>query len=110
MADKDVRDEVADLAAAVRELKDREVADTLRELRAEVEKFRTEREAHHCHGCTCTHIHWHQTYPVPGCAPYVLPQVWYGTVTTGTRADGTYTVTTTNAAASGYNQTLGISN
>ena len=109
MADKDFRDEVADLAAAVRELKDREVADTLRDLRAEVELLRAERAAHHCHGCTCMHIHY-QTYPMPGCAPYVLPQVWYGTVTTGTTAGGTWTATNT---ASGYNPastTLSISN
>ena len=92
MSDKSIRDEVAELAEAVRDLKDREVADTLRELRAEVEKLRAERAAHHC---TCTHVHWYQqTYPIPGCAPYVQPQIWYGTVTTGTSG-----CVTTNAAA-----------
>lgn len=102
MADKSIRDEVADLAAAVRELRDREVADELRSLRAEVEKLRAEREAHHCHGCSCMHIHWYPTYPVPAAQPYILPQVWYGTVTTGTD-----TTTTTNAA-SGYNPAVTI--
>jgi hypothetical protein len=113
MSDKSISDEVAALAEAVRELKDREVADTLRDLRAEVEKLRAEREAHHCHGCTCMHIHWHQTYPLPGCAPYIQPQVWYGTVTAGGTAGGGYSTVTTTNAASGYNPattTLGISN
>jgi len=108
MTDKDIRAEIADLAVAVRELSDREVADELRSLRAEVEKLRAERAAHTCHGCTCTHVHW-QTYPLPGCAPYVIPQIWSGTVTAG---GGYSTVTTTNAA-SGYNPavtTLSISN
>ena len=87
---KNVREELASLTEAVRELRDREVADTLRELRAEVEKLRAERAAHHC---TCTHVHWYQqTYPIPGCAP-AMPQVWYGTVTAGTSS------TTTNYAA-----------
>lgn len=97
---KDVRAELAELTEAVRELKDREVADTLRDLRAEVERLRAERATHHCIGCSCMHIHWYpQTYPLPGCAP-VMPNVWYGTVTT------------TNTAA-GYNPavtTFGISN
>ena len=103
MSDKSIRDEVAELAEAVRDLKDREVADTLRELRAEVAKLRAEREAHQC---TCTHIHW-QTYPAPGCVPYVQPQIWYDTVTTGTSGYAT----TGNTA--GYNpggMTFSISN
>ena len=103
MPDKSVREELAELTEAVRELRDREVADTLRDLRAEVEKLRTERAAHQC---PCTHIHW-QTYPVPGCAPYVQPQIWYGTVTTGTSGYAT----TANTA--GYNPagiTFSISN
>lgn len=90
MPDKNLRDEITELTEAVRELRDREVADTLRELRAEVEKLRAERAAHQC---TCTHIHW-QTYPVPGCAP-VFPQIWYGT--------DINTFSTTNIAAGGYN-------
>ncbi len=96
MSGKNLRDEVAHLTEAVRELRDREVADTLRDLRAEVERLRAERATHHCVGCSCMHIHWYpQTYPLPGCAP-----VWYGTVTSGGTAD--FAVTTTNAAA-GYN-------
>ena len=100
MTDKSLRGEVAELTEAVRDLRDREVADTLRELRAEVEKLRAERGAHHCHGCTCTHIHW-QTYPIPGCAPYVR----YGTVTSGT--------STASVGGAGYNPattTASISN
>lgn len=92
MPDKSVRDELAELTGAVRELRDREVADTLRDLRAEVEKLRAERVAHQC---SCTHVHWYQqTYPIPGCAPYVQPQIWYGTVTSGT--------STASAVGSGY--------
>ena len=106
MADKDLRDEVAALAEAVRELKDREVADTLRDLRAEVEKLRAERGAHTCHGCACTHFHW-QTYPMPGCAPYAPPQVWYGTMTTG--ASG-YVMTNAAAGCNPAVTTLSISN
>ena len=105
MSDKSIRDEIAGLTEAVHELRDREVADMLRDLRAEVEKLRAERDAHHCHGCSCMHIHY-QTYPIPGCAP-VQPQIWYGTVTTGTSA-----YVTTNAAA-GYNPAvtvLGLTN
>jgi hypothetical protein len=116
MADsKNVREELADLTEAVRELRDREVADTLRELRAEVEKLRAERAGHHCHGCSCTHIHWN-TYPAPGCAPYYLPQVWYGTVTSGTTTvsyGDSVTATNGNVSAGGYNPTtttLSLSN
>jgi len=56
MADKSLHDEVTELTAAVRELRDRELAETVRELRAEVEKLRAE-QAGHGH-CGCTHIHW----------------------------------------------------
>lgn len=105
MPDKNLRAEITELTEAVRELRDREVADTLRDLRAEVEKLRAERASHQC---ACTHVHWyHQTYPASGCAPYVQPQIWYTSV-------GTSTVTTTNAAAGGgYNPdvtTFSISN
>jgi hypothetical protein len=97
--DKNLRDEITELTEAVRELKDREVADTLRELRAEVEKLRAERGTHHCTGCSCMHIHY-QAYPIPGCAPYVQPQIWYGTVTSDSVGINPFsTVTTTNTAA-----------
>ena len=56
MADKSLHDEVTELTAAVRELRNRELAETVRELRAEVEKLRAERAGH----CGCTHVH---TYP-----------------------------------------------
>ena len=99
MPDKSLRDEAAELVTeAVRELRDSEVAEALRDLRAEVEKLRAGQAGCRCHGCTCTHIHW-TTYPVPGCAPYQLPQVWYGTVTT-TNTSGYVN------AASGYNPAL----
>jgi hypothetical protein len=74
MTDKSLHDEVTELTAAVRELRDRELAETVRELRTEVEKLRAERaeRAGHC-GCTHTHIHtnpgWWQTYPIQ---PYVV--------------------------------------
>ena len=100
MPDDSIRDEVAKLTEAVNALRDREVADELASLRAEVEKLRAERAAHHCTGGSCMHIHY-GSYPLPGCAP-VYPQVWYGTVTTGTSG-----YTTTNNPGS---TTLGISN
>jgi hypothetical protein len=99
--DKNVRDE---LAEAVRELKDREVADTIRELRGEIEKLRAERASHHCHGCHCTHVHWYpytQTYPA---YPAVTTPV-YTVSTTGSCISGV----TTNAAAGGVS-TFGITN
>jgi hypothetical protein len=92
MPDKSVRDELTELTEAVRELRDREIADTLRDLRAEVEKLRAERTAYQC---ACTHVHWYtQTYQIPGCAPYVQPQIWYGTMTSGT--------STASAVGTGY--------
>ena len=94
---KTVRDELAELTEAVRELREDEVTAELRRLRAEVEKLRAERATHHCTGCSCMHIHYYPTYPVvPGCAPYVQPQIWCGTVTSGGVSD--VTVTTTNVA------------
>ena len=92
MSDKSISDEVAALAEAVRELKDREVADTLRELRAEVEKLRAERAAHHCHGCACTHVHW---YPNVWTGTVTYPQTW--TVSSGGNASGL------GGGAGGYN-------
>jgi len=120
MADKDLREEVAELAAAVRDLRDREVADELRSLRAEVERLRAEHTAPACHGHCCVHVHCNwghcgcftvHSYAI-GPQPYVYPQVWYGTVTSGGTSDFGGTVTTTNAA-SGCNPgatTLSISN
>jgi hypothetical protein len=103
MTDKKVSDELAELTEAVRELKDREVADTIRELRAEIEKLRAERAGHHCHGCSCTHIHWHYpaTWTVPGTITYPNYVV----------TSGTNTITTTNAAAGvGSTYTLSLGN
>ena len=106
MSDKSISDEVAALAEAVRELKDREVADELRSLRAEVEKLRAEREAHTCHGhaVCCSHVHCNWGH----CGCFTVHGYTFGTVT----YPSTWTVTTTNAA-SGYNPattTLGLSN
>ena len=105
MPDKNLRDEITELTEAVCELRDREVADTLRDLRAEVEKLRAEREAHHCHGCSCMHIHWqpYQVYPYTWTS---LPAV------TCVPSGDTYSITTTNTTA-GYNPTvttLGLGN
>ena len=100
MSDKSISDEVAALAEAVRELKDREVADTLRDLRAEVEKLRAERAGHHCHGCACTHVHWY-------------PNVWTGTVTypqTWTVTSGGAPYVTTNVAAGGVTTLSSLTN
>jgi hypothetical protein len=92
----DIRDEVAKLAEAVHALRDREVADELASLRAEVEKLRAERDSHACHGhcshshcswghCNCFLVHTYM-YPLTGTVTY--PQTW--------------TVTSTNVGATSY--------
>lgn len=108
MPDKNLCDEVAELTEAVRELRDREVAAELRNLRAEVERLRADRPAHHCTGCSCVHIHWYpayQPYPIPGCAPQPT-QVWYGTVTSGGTSDFAVTAADVAPGAAGYNPTV----
>jgi len=112
MTDKTLRDEVSELTEAVHELRDREVATELRNLRAEVERLRAERATHHCTGCSCMHVHWYpqyQPYVTPGCAPQPA-QVWYGTVTSGGTSD--FAVTSTNVAsgAAGCNPAVTFSN
>jgi len=83
VTDKTLCDEVAALTETVRELRDREMADVLRDLRAEVERLRADRATHHCTGCSCMHIHYYQQpCVIPGCAP-VIPQVWCGNLTSG---------------------------
>ena len=100
MTAKNLRDEITELAEAVRELRDREVADTLRELRAEVEKLRAERATHHCHGCTCGHVCIHYGTQLFGTSP----NTW--TVTSG----GSGVVTATNGYLTGGNTTALTSN
>jgi hypothetical protein len=113
MPDKSVRDELVELTEVVRELRDREVADTLRELRAEVEKLRAEKGGHHCHGCSCAHVHW---YPLPGTvtSPAYTTPYWQVTVGSGTsNVGGSGSVVASAASSAGYNPattTLGISN
>ena len=82
-----LRDDVAELTEAVRELRDREVAETIRELRAEIAQLRAERSGH----CGCTHIHWS--------LPYVPPSPTFPLVTYSTGAGGYVGVTTTNSTA-----------
>lgn len=90
MSDKNLRNELTELTEAVRELRDREVAGELAALRAEVEKLRAERAGHHCHGCSCMHIHWQPyTWTVPGTVTYPNYMV----------TSGTSTVTSTNTMA-----------
>ena len=93
VTDKSLSEEIAGLAEAVRELRDREVAAELASLRAEVEKLRAERTSHHCHGCACMHIHYQ--YPITTTVTY--PNTW--TVGTGYVSTGTTTLShvTTNA-------------
>jgi hypothetical protein len=120
MTDKSVRNELAELTEAVRELRDREVAGELRSLRAEVEKLRAERVSHHCHGSQ-----WHCNWGHCGCFTFHSYTATYPntlTVTCGTPSivtyGGTSTATTTNlsgymSVASGYNPaitTLGTGN
>jgi uncharacterized small protein (DUF1192 family) len=109
MADKNMSDELAELAEAVRELRDREVADEIRALRAEIERLRAERAVHHCHGCTCAHIHWHPyAWTIPGTVTYPNYVVTCGSSTANVSAGlPTSTVTTTNVAAA---SALGIGN
>jgi hypothetical protein len=79
VADKSLHDEVTELTAAVRELRDRELAETVKELRAEVEKLRAEVEklrAERAGRCGCTHVH---TYP-GWFYPYQPYTVTYGGV------------------------------
>ena len=105
MSDKSIRDEVAELAEAVRDLKDREVADTLRDLRAEVEKLRAERGAHHCHGCSCTHVHWYpNTWTHPATVTYPS-YVTFGSGVSTVSASGSLT---TNAV--GVTTALSLTN
>ena len=84
---KTLREELAD---AVRDLKDNEVAEAVRELRAEVEKLRAERAAHTCHGSCCSHVHCNHGH----CGCFT---VHYGYSYTNVAAGGalplTYTVT-----------------
>lgn len=98
MPDKNVRDEIAELTEAVRELRDREVASELAGLRAEVKELRAERGAHHCHGCSCMHIHWQPyTWTVPGTVTYPHYVV---TSATSTATGGFLTTGTTNTVTS----------
>lgn len=109
MPDKSVRDELAELAEAVRELREDEVAAELRRLRAEMESLRAERAAHHCHGCSCTHIHWHPyTWTVPGTVTYPNYVVTCGADTNSVTT--TYGVTTNAAAGVGTTYSLALGN
>ena len=82
MADKSVREELAELTEAVRELREDEVTAELRRLRAEVEKLRAAKDGHHCHGCSCMHIHWYpNTWTYPATVTYPNYTVTSGTVT-----------------------------
>jgi hypothetical protein len=107
-----------ELAEAVRDLKDNEVAEAVRELRAEVEKLRAEREAHHCATACCGH---HCNWGHCGCrafhnvtigAAQPLPYVWYGTVTVGNTGNwsGGYAVTNVASGCNPATTTLSISN
>jgi hypothetical protein len=79
--EKSTREQLTEIAEAVREIADNEVAEEVRKLRAEVEALRATRELHHCHGLCCTHVHcnwghcncWTVHYPVPGT---VTSPVW----------------------------------
>jgi len=97
LPDKNLRDELTELTEAVRELRDREVASELAALRAEVEKLRAERSAHHCHGCSCMHIHWYQpsTWTV-GTYPHYVVTSGTSTATGGYLTTGTTTTITSN--------------
>lgn len=102
MADKNVRDELAELTEAVRKLRDREVAAEIAGLRAEVEKLRAEQGTHHCTGCKCMHIHWYpNTWTYPGTATYP-----HYVVTSGTSV----VTTTTGAAGAGSTYMLSAGN
>ena len=103
MTAKNLRDEITELAEAVRELRDREVAAELAGLRAEVEKLRAERATHHCIGCTCGHVCIHYGTQLFG-GTVTYPNTW--TVTSG----GSGVVTATNGYPTGGNTTALTSN
>jgi hypothetical protein len=98
MPGKGVREGLAELTGAVRDLRDREIADLVRELRAEVAQLRAERAVHHCHGCSCIHMTW--TYPLTPSTYPAYPTVICGDTATlagGTvTTSGTLTVNTVN--------------
>jgi len=65
-SDTDLRTEVAELTEAIRELRDREVADEIRALRDEITALR-EQKAGTCHPhggchCGCWHVHYTPTW------------------------------------------------
>jgi len=93
MPEKSVSDEIAELAKAIGELRDREVAGELAALRAEVEKLRAERGHHHCSGCSCMHVHWHYptTWTHQGTVTYPNYVVTNTMTTTGTNPAITWT-------------------
>lgn len=68
---KPVRQELAELTEAVRELRDREVADEIKALRGEIERLRAEKAPHTCCGHSC--VHWHYWPSVTYPATYTLP-------------------------------------
>jgi hypothetical protein len=90
---KTVPEELAELTEAVRELRDRQVADEIKALREEIERLRAKETApapsccghHHC-GC----VHWHYwpslTYPytVTYTQPATLTMGASGAANTGT--------------------------
>jgi hypothetical protein len=70
MADDKNPADVASLIEAVRDLKDNEVANALRELRAEVAQLRAEHNGHHCCGA-----HVHAPFAPHGYLPAAYPLV-----------------------------------
>ena len=105
MTDKSLRDEAAELVTeAVRELRDSEVAEAIRDLRAEVEKLRAEKAGHSCHGCHCGHVCIHySTWPAAPVLPYWTTCGSGTSVASG--GGGTYVITNTTGT-----NTLGLGN
>lgn len=85
MSDETVREEIAGLAEAVRDLRDREVAGELARLRAEIEALRADASRERC----CHHPAWPYPYPITWAAPAIAPitVTWPYTVTCGDVAD-----------------------